>query len=93
MDLADLIRLIHRIRVLNHKLKTMTEQRINQTEYLYFKRLSHSSQIIQAIAMQDREILRELSAPSLLDLMDDISNQAEANGLTPKILESILSHQ
>ncbi|MDM8528315.1 hypothetical protein QUF58_08875 [Anaerolineales bacterium HSG24] len=71
----------------------MTEQQINQIEYLYFKKPSYGSQIIQAIAMQDQETLRELSAPSLLDLMDDISNQAEANGLTPEILESILSHQ
>jgi hypothetical protein len=39
------------------------------------------------------EILKELKEISLMQIMDDIGYQAEKNGLTPEILESILANE
>ncbi len=60
-------------------------------KYLHFK--TRQSQICQAIAERDKATLQKLAAPSLLTLMDELSQQAQANGLTPEILESILNEQ
>ncbi|GEM_PF-4150471 len=64
---------------------------LNFIKYLHFK--TRQAQICQAIAERDKATLRELAAPSLLTLMDELSQQAQANGLTPEILESILNEQ
>ncbi|MFZ4558350.1 MAG: hypothetical protein ACOYN8_18455 [Pseudanabaena sp.] len=39
------------------------------------------------------EISKELKEISLMQIMDDIGYQAEKNGLTPEILESILANE
>ena len=39
------------------------------------------------------EIVKELKEISLMQIMDDIGYQAEKNGLTPEILESILANE
>jgi hypothetical protein len=39
------------------------------------------------------ETLKELKEISLMQIMDDIGYQAEKNGLTPEILESILANE
>ena len=38
-------------------------------------------------------VQQELKKISLMQIMDDISDQAERNGLTPEILESILADE
>jgi hypothetical protein len=38
-------------------------------------------------------VQQELKKISLMQIMDDISNEAERNGLTPEILESILADE
>jgi hypothetical protein len=39
------------------------------------------------------ETLKELKEISLMQIMDDIGYQAEKNGLTPEILDSILANE
>jgi len=39
------------------------------------------------------EIVKELKEISLMQIMDDIGYQAEKNGLTPEILDSILANE
>lgn len=55
-----------------------------------FERLSaeEKEKIEFFLSLQMKNVLK--SEVSLLDIMDDISKEAEAKGLTPEILESLL---